>query len=205
MGKLFCLMGKSSSGKDTLYRLLLQDTTLHLQRIVPYTTRPIRSGETEGKEYHFTNEASFAALKNAGKVIEARCYQTYHGDWYYFTVDDGQIDFSGQDYLIIGTPESYNKTREYFGEENVVPLYIELEDGERLNRALCRERNQAEPKYEEMCRRFLADSVDFSEEKLQQAGIERRFYNQDLQECLEEILAYIKEQKEGKQNGSSED
>lgn len=45
-------------------------------------------------------------------------------------------------------------------------IYIEVEDGERLARALHREGKQEEPRYEEMCRRFLADQVDFSEEKI---------------------------------------
>ena len=65
---------------------------------------------------------------------------------------------------MIGTLESYEKLKTYFGNEKVVPLYIEVEDGERLTRALAREKTQKEPKYAEMCRRFLADSKDFSEE-----------------------------------------
>ena len=196
MGKLFCIMGKSSSGKDTLYRMLMEDKELNLQRVVPYTTRPIRSGETEGKEYHFTTQQEFRRLENEGKVVEYRCYHTCHGDWYYYTVDDGEIDFSDKDYLIIGTLESYNKTKEYFGDSVVVPLYVDLDDGERLMRALSRERSQEEPKYKEMCRRFIADSEDFCEEKIAEAGITKRFYNEDLQQCLQEIREYML-QKEG--------
>ena len=73
----------------------------------------------------------------------------------------------------------------------MVPLYIEVEDGERLQRALDRERAQEEPRYAELCRRFLADSEDFSEEKIQEAGIQKRFYNRDLKECIKEINSYI--------------
>lgn len=47
MGKIYCLMGKSASGKDTIYNRLLAMEELQLRRVVPYTTRPIRSGETE--------------------------------------------------------------------------------------------------------------------------------------------------------------
>ena len=72
-----------------------------------------------------------------------------------------------------------------------MPLYIEVEDGRRLERALQRERGQSVPKYEEMCRRFLADSQDFSEEKIAEAGITRRFYNENLKDCLEDIEHYI--------------
>ena len=74
-----------------------------------------------------------------------------------------------------------------------MPIYIEVEDGERLSRALNRERMQESPKYEELCRRFLADAKDFSEEKLNEAGITRRFVNQDLDETEEEIRRAILE------------
>lgn len=63
MGKIVYLMGKSSSGKDTIYRQLLQDDSLHLKKIVPYTTRPQRAGEAEGVEYYFTDEAGFQKMK----------------------------------------------------------------------------------------------------------------------------------------------
>ena len=67
-----------------------------------------------------------------------------------------------------------------------------MEDGNRLERALKRERKQKSPKYEEMCRRFLADQRDFSEEKLLEAGITRRFRNdEDRQLCMDEVAGYI--------------
>ena len=71
-------------------------------------------------------------------------------------------------------------------------VYIQVEDGERLERALAREKTQENPKYEEMCRRFLADQMDFSEENILKAGIGRRFRNHNLDECVKEIGNYIK-------------
>ena len=94
---------------------------------------------------------------------------------------------------MIGVLDSFLAIREYYGADKVIPVYIEVEDGERLQRALDRERSQEEPRYAELCRRFLADSADFAEDKLLKAGIERRFSNKDLQECIQEITAYILE------------
>ena len=74
-----------------------------------------------------------------------------------------------------------------------MPIYIEVEDCELLSRSLNRERMHESPKYEELCRRFLADAKDFSEEKLNEAGITRRFVNQDLDETEEEIRRAILE------------
>lgn len=191
MSKIIYLMGKSSSGKDTIYKRLLTDATLCFKTVVPYTTRPIRNGEENGVEYFFTDEEGFQKFLAEGKIIEARGYNTCHGLWRYFTVDDGQITQDGPDCLMIGTLEGYDKIRAYFGEERVLPVLIELDDGVRLQRALNREISQEQPKYEEMCRRFLADSIDFAEEKIVELGITKRFENNDLEQCLDEIRAYI--------------
>ena len=185
-------MGKSSTGKDTIFKKLLADQALGLQTIVSYTTRPIRDEECEGVEYFFTDEAGFARWKEQGRIIEAREYHTFYGLWRYFTADDGQITEAGN-YIMIGTLEAYRSLKEYFGTERILPVMIELDDGVRLQRALDRERRQERPKYEEMCRRFLADSTDFSEEKISEAGVARRFVNENLEQCLEEIKEYIRE------------
>lgn len=192
MGKIYCVMGKSSSGKDTVYKKL-KEQYKEFRLIVPYTTRPIREGEKDGVEYYFVDPEQFRAMKEDGKVIESRYYNTKCGIWTYFTADDGQIDLSAADYLLIGTLVSYQALREYFGEEAIVPVYLEVEDGLRLARALERERRQEKPKYAEMCRRFLADEEDFSEENLIKSGITERFGNEDFTECLNKIQRYIEE------------
>ncbi len=191
MGKMVYLMGKSSTGKDTVYKRLLKNVSLNLKKIVPYTTRPIRAGEIEGEEYFFTDEKGFEKLKAQGRVIEDRAYYTYHGLWRYFTVDDGKIDLENNDYIIIGTLESFVKTREYFGEDKVIPVLLEVDDGVRLQRALNRERRQKNPKYQELCRRYLADEEDFSKEKIREAGISLIFSNENLEKCLSEIESYL--------------
>lgn len=194
MGKIFYIMGKSASGKDHVYEALLGDETLKLSPLILYTTRPIRSGETHGKEYFFVNEAKLDEMREAGKIIEERAYNTVHGIWHYFTADDGQLKLDSQDYLGIGTLESYRKLREHFGKACLVPVYVEVEDGIRLFRALTRERKQETPKYAEMCRRFLADAEDFSEDEIAKSQITRRFENnEEFSNCLEKIREFIVE------------
>ena len=195
MSKIFYVMGKSSSGKDTIYKRLMEKNP-DFRTVVPYTTRPVRDGEKDGVEYFFADEAQLNEMQEAGKVIEVRSYNTRCGVWTYFTADDGQINLEEHDYLMIGTLVSYQALKEYFGAEKIVPLYIQVEDGERLFRALEREQREAVPKYAEMCRRFLADEEDFSEEKLQEAGIQRRFENRDLEICLNEIQDFIRSERE---------
>jgi len=170
-GKIFYIIGKSSTGKDSLLSEILSDKSLQLKEIVQYTTRPIRDGEEEGKEYHFITNEQLDGLKKAGKVIEQRTYHTIYGDWHYLMADDGSVDLENNFYATVGTIESYRMVRDYFSAEKVMPIYIHVETGERLFRALARERKHDNPKYTEMCRRFIADENDFDEEHLKQAGL----------------------------------
>ena len=190
MGKIYYVMGKSSSGKDTIYKELLKSHP-EFHTLVPYTTRPIREGEHDGVEYYFVDEKRLKEMQQAGQVIEVRSYNTKCGIWTYFTADDGQIDLEQYDYLVNGTLVSYEAMKRYFGKNVLVPIYIEVEDGERLCRALEREKKQQVPRYAEMCRRFLADEKDFAEDNLQRAEITYRFENADLSDCLTKIENYI--------------
>ena len=192
MGKIFYLMGKSSSGKDTMFKKLIEDKTLGLKTIVGYTTRPMREGERDGVEYFFVDEEKMLLLEAEGKVIERRSYNTVHGIWSYFTVDDGQVNLDSDDkYLLIGTLESYEKVRNYYGKEYLVPLYISVDDGLRLQRALDRERQQDKPKFAEMCRRFLADEADFAKENIDRCEITVSYENVDLESCYKLICDRI--------------
>lgn len=195
MGKIFYLMGKSSSGKDTLYRGLRSEIP-QLKPVVTYTTRPMREGEKEGEEYHFIDEQTVEQLKAEGRVIELRSYDTVHGLWRYLTVDDGNVELETNHYLMIGTLESYAQVRNYFGPDKVVPLYVVVDDGERLIRAVRREQMQGNPKYEELCRRFLADQKDFSEEKLAEVGITHHFRNVSRNKCMKKLSEYVRREME---------
>ena len=192
MKYIFYITGKSASGKDSIYRALLEDSSLKLSPILLHTTRPMREGETDGREYHFVGEDIYQALKKHGDVIECRTYETVHGPWRYFTASSA-IETSRDYYLGIGTLESFVGLKAHFGGGRLIPVYIEVDDGDRLIRAIERERASGKPDYKEMCRRYLADDDDFSEDKLKEAGIKDRFRfeNNDLTECINEIRSMI--------------
>lgn len=192
MSYIFCLMGKSSSGKDTVYRRLLAESELGLHRLVTGTTRPIREGERDGEEYYFYTDEQFRQLRADGRIIECRSYDTVHGIWNYFTVAHEELDITRNDYLTINTLEAYVKLRDYFGTDHLVPVYLEVDDGVRLQRALDRERVQTPPRYKELCRRFLADEEDFSAENLKRAHIQPVFQNVVLDETVAQVAAYIR-------------
>ena len=116
MGKIYYMMGKSSSGKDTIYKELLERMPM-LGTLILYTTRPKRDGEQNGVEYFFISDEEMENFQREGKIIELRTYHTVYGDWKYATIDDGQMNLDDSDYLMIGTLESYCKTKAYYGEE----------------------------------------------------------------------------------------
>ena len=192
VGKIFCLMGKSSSGKDTISKKLLEDEALNLKPVILYTTRPIRNNESQGLEYHFVAKELLEHYRKMGKIIEQRDYNTINGRWSYCTIDDGQINLSQDNYyLMIATLESYKNLQNYFNSSNIIPLYIEVDDGVRLVRALEREKQQSQPNYEELCRRFLADSSDFCKQKLVDFGVQKLYSNESINECINNIKTDI--------------
>lgn len=195
MGYLYVLIGKSATGKDSIYKKLLENDELNLKEVVLYTTRPMRKKETEGVEYHFVTEDRLKELRSAGKVIEERCFNTIDGPWYYFTVNDGKMDLTKGDYICINTLAGFNQIKKYLGSDKVKPIYIEVSDIELIKRAVKREEKQLMPNVAELCRRFLADNADFSEEnlRLSEIDINSRFQNDELEACVDKITAFIKD------------
>ena len=192
---IYYLMGKSASGKDSIFHILLEKTGW--KQLIPYTTRPMREGEVEGQEYHFISEEEFQDYIASGKMAEYRVYDTVFGKWYYGTVlaeenatkkDVGTASRTGENRLAIGTLESYLQLKTKLGRESIFPINIEVPTELRLKRALLREEGRGKLTEEEIQRRFKADDEDFSEEKLKEAEIGKRYQNITLLDCVEEIL-----------------
>lgn len=189
MGKIVIFMGESSTGKDTLKSAVLtrqEFSGYRFNNIVLHTTRPIRTWEVNGKDYYFVDAKEMEQLEQAGKVIEKRSYDTIHGIWNYFTCSDA-INLE-KNYLTVNTLEAYDQFLNYFGSEHLVPILVKIDAGIRLQRALNREITQLNPKYAEMCRRFLADSKDFSLENIRKRNITDYCDNNgDIEEALSDI------------------
>lgn len=163
---IICIMGKSGTGKDTVTEELINSTSLKLERLVPYTTRPKRPNEIEGREYHFVTEETYKTLLLQDKIIESREYPHYiDGNVRYFTVND--ID-PQKDYILITVPEAFRTIADYCEGKSigVKGIYLDLDPLERLERLSKREKETGGQKYEELIRRYIADEKDYSKEKL---------------------------------------
>lgn len=166
MNNIFCIVGKSGSGKDTLYKIIAQNYGSTLIPVIPYTTRPKRDDEIHGGNYYFVNDEQMQAYENANQIIEKRQYHTMWGIWSYFTLKFS-IDAS-KDYILITTLDGAKALIKHYGSQTVHVVYLHVDDRNRLLRCIERETLQSHPNYSEVCRRFIADQNDFSEEQLRQ-------------------------------------
>ena len=164
MNHIYCIIGKSGTGKDTVLEEILKNKEVKINKLVPYTTRPMREGEVNGINYHFVSKEKFLEMDKNGLVIEKRSYDTVHGEWIYFTAAPHDAD--DNDYIIITTQEAIPAFFDAFGEDVVHVIYLKIDDKLRLERCINRESMQDAPNYMEVCRRFIADEGDFDEETI---------------------------------------
>lgn len=165
MSKIFCIVGKSGSGKDTLYHRILSCKKPDLVPVIPYTTRPKRSGEEDGVNYFFVTEEQLEKYEAENEIIEKRQYHTVQGIWSYFTRKFPLEE--GKNYLLITTLEGVQGILRHYPADIVHIVYLVLEEKERLLRCISREAEQEKPDYLEVCRRYIADHEDFSESILE--------------------------------------
>lgn len=186
--KIYYIMGKSATGKDTILQQLL--LRLPLERIMMYTTRPMRSGERDGVTYNFVSDSAFRMMIAHRDVAEYRYYAVGRKDiWYYFT-PRAELDTSKHSRIGIGTPESFNKLWREYGPK-LIPIYIYADDTTRFLRAVEREYHETEPDWLELCRRYVADEQDFDEMSI--GHIQNRFENNDLETCVQQICKFIEQ------------
>lgn len=183
MSRIFCLVGKSGSGKDTMYTQIMALGLPHLRPVIPCTTRPRRTNEADGQSYHFVSPEELARYESAGQIIEKREYMTTQGLWTYFTPRFHLTEES--DRLLITTLEGVHALIALYGSPQVQVIYLYTNDRTRLLRCIERESREETPDYAEVCRRFLADQADFSQEQLARfPHLHRIDTGAEVEECL---------------------
>lgn len=159
---IYMYIGPSSSGKDTFYKYTLDK--YYVKPIILNTTRPKRENEIDGINYYFTSKEKLDQMDKNKELIERRDYNTKYGIWSYAT-SSNNIDLS-TNYITLNTWDGYQKYIDYYGDNVIVPIYFDTSDELRLERALLREKLEKNPKYDELCRRFLADKKDFTDKQI---------------------------------------
>lgn len=79
IGTLFTVSAPSGAGKTSLLATLLEQCD-DLAVSISHTTRPIRPGEEDGKNYHFVNQEQFNTLRDQGDFLEhAEVFGNFYG------------------------------------------------------------------------------------------------------------------------------
>jgi guanylate kinase len=79
-GVIVIVTSPSGAGKTTLTRRLIAEFGSMLKFSVSYTTRPMRVGEVDGRDYHFVSPDRFEAMVAHGAFVEhARVFQNQYG------------------------------------------------------------------------------------------------------------------------------
>ena len=107
-GLMFVLSSPSGAGKSTIANRLLKEQRNRLKMSVSYTTRPIRAGEVEGRDYHFVSKDEFRNMVEDDRFLEwARVIDERYGtprDTVFKDLEHGQdilfdIDWQGAQQL----------------------------------------------------------------------------------------------------------
>ena len=145
MSKPIIIIGRSCSGKDTIVKQMVEE--YGFEKITTYTTRPMRPGEIQDKNYHFRTEQDFLDKVNQGFFAEWKRYDTEFGPWYYGVAMEDIMNATDKSVVIL-TPTGFR---------DVSAQMDEAPDDVLLERQMLRGDDINEAK-----RRFEADKKDFA-------------------------------------------
>ena len=177
------ICGKTCSGKDTIVKRLVSNHNFN--RIITYTSRPIRNGEKQDVDYHFISEEYFKHCIENGHFAEWKSYETVEGTWYYGTsIKD--LEEADDDTVVILTPDGY---RDVVNKLNKKPKCIYIyANNETIKKRLIRRGDDEREAY----RRLEHDNEDFKEFEYEADKI---FYNNDetdINKVVERILNFVR-------------
>ena len=179
-GNLFIVSAPSGAGKSTLTAKLLEEDK-KIQLSVSYTTRTPRSGEVDGRDYHFVDKTRFMAMLKRGEFLESA---EVHGNHY-------------------GTSEAWIRTQRAAGSD--ILLEIDWQGAQQVKRLFPETVGifVMPPSVEELERRLRGRGQD-SEEVIQRrvaaalgemervAEFDFVIINNNLQEALEDLCAAVR-------------
>lgn len=148
---LLVITGNTLSGKTTLANKLEE---VGLNKIVTYTSRPMRDGEVDGVDYHFISDKEIMRDKYIGKRFFYTAYQD-EPFIYGMSMDDLMLS-NYKDGVIVSDPRGLRVIKDEVGYKNVVSIYVNVQPETIKARALHRGDS-----LEEVSRRIKKDYEDF--------------------------------------------
>lgn len=155
--KLFLLVGKSASGKDTLMNMLLSDFK-EMKPLVSHTTRPMRTGEKDGETYHFVDDTTFEEMLDNGEFLETTSY-TIESENKIYRYGLSKKEVMDTPYaMTIVNPYGLNNLLKSEFKDNIVSILITRNDKDRILAYMNRDENV---NIKEMIDRYKRDEEDF--------------------------------------------
>lgn len=176
-GNLYIVAAPSGAGKTTLVRrLLAEDSAIRLS--ISYTTRAPRTGEENGREYHFVDVATFKTMIAQGDFLE---WAEVHGNFYGTSKSWISSEMAaGRDVLLEIDWQGAQQVRQYFPQ--AIGVFILPPSLEVLAQRLRGRGTDAE---EVIARRLAAAG-----EEMRHVGeFDYVIINDDLEQALADLLA----------------
>lgn len=176
------LLGRSCSGKDTILNSLIDNHGFN--KIVAYTTRPIRETEIEDKTYHYISLTDFMNKINEGFFGTWQRYITEQETWYYGISKEDLLTANNKTILIL-TPKEYRELKNNFlNNSKAILVYSNIENVRKRLKNRGDNPNEAE-------RRIKSDIKDF---KGIENEVDRIIYNNDdggIEKVVTNILNFL--------------
>ena len=144
------ICGKTAVGKTTL---AMELEKRGMKRVITYTTRPKRPGETDGVDYHFVDQDTFDNMRRRGFFAETADYNASFG---YCSYGSAKDDYDGGDAFIILNP--YGIKQIIDNKIDAVVIFLNAPDDVLVGRL--RKRGDDE---REIVRRMESDANDFAD------------------------------------------
>lgn len=180
MKKIIVLLGASATGKDTVAKHISEKYNIPMA--ISYTTRPMRSNETQGVEYYFISDDEMHEKFKNGEVIEHTSYYIQSEDVSY-TYANVVEEFEKGDYVLtILNPHGLYQFNKSQYKDNLVSIMLNCDARVRLIRSLNRDENV---NVKEVLDREIRDELDFIERR------PKTDYEIDTNKPLEEVFNNI--------------
>ena len=160
--KVITITSPSSAGKDTILNEVVKINE-NITSITSMTSRPMREGEVQDKQYHFRSYEEMKTMINNNEFIEHKAYEVATGEEWLYGVHKDEIDKNKDETKIVIVDYNGLKELREYCENNgieIISYYIECSPRERLLRSLNREVNANADIVKEMCRRLLDDELN---------------------------------------------
>lgn len=184
---LLIITGKMCSGKDTVVKRLINKG---FKKVVTYTTRPKRRGETNGIDYHYISKKDFEGKIQDGFFLEYRSYKVASGEiWYYGSAKEDVMKIrDDQKKVIILSPSGVDKMYELKrdGSVNFRVIYLKCNDTTIRERA----KHRGDMK-QEVARRIETDGIDFSVMDIFAQKVVWNDLDTEIGDVVKEILNYV--------------